>query len=263
MNSCAIFSKFGGLNGWAFTQFFQQLWYKLHIKHSTKKCWKNGKVAHHHRKNDVLKNTRSQRHMDYYGFVKSRVAKRTLPAVRGTRSVAPAWAKRSSKGAFLKTMKIEHGTKNQLFRKVRRWDPLKTVPGNCFEKTWKIYEKTIGKSIVLDGQKPLENIEKQTLFLILGHSKKLWKKDTKGDLKSHGFGFKMATWASQVRLIVLFLTFCCDAKKSSFLDAFPMKQQIEKIDPWSTKGPNKKCQGRRPGCHFWPGGPRGHLARAY
>ena len=34
------------------------------------------------------------------------------------------------KGAFLKTMKIEDGTKNQLFIIGRRWDPLKTVPGS-------------------------------------------------------------------------------------------------------------------------------------
>jgi hypothetical protein len=30
----------------------------------------------------------------------------------------------------------------------------------------------IGKSMVCDGPKPLESIEKLTLFLILGHSKK-------------------------------------------------------------------------------------------
>ena len=69
-------------------------------------------------------------------------------------------------------MKIENGTKNQLHIIGRRWDPLKTVPGSGFEKTLKIYEKTIGKSMVFDGLKPLKSIEKQTLFLILGHSKK-------------------------------------------------------------------------------------------
>jgi hypothetical protein len=69
-------------------------------------------------------------------------------------------------------MKIEDGTKIQLFIIGRRWDPLKTVPGSCFEKTLKIDEKTIGKSMVFDGLKPLKSIEKQTLFLTLGHSKK-------------------------------------------------------------------------------------------
>ena len=133
-------------------------------------------------------------------------------------------------------MKIENGTQNQLFRKVRRWDPLKTVLGSGFEKTWKNYEKSMGKSMVFDDPKPLKIIEKQTLFLILGHSKKQWKNYAKGDLKSHGFGSKMATWASQFRLIIWFLTFWCDAKISSFLDAFPMDQKIEKIEPWGAKG---------------------------
>jgi hypothetical protein len=86
--------------------------------------------------------------------------------------LAPAWPKRSSKDAYLKTMKIENGTKNQLFIIGRRLDPLKTVPGSGFEKTLKIYEKTIGKSMVFYCLKPLKSIEKQTLFLILGHSKK-------------------------------------------------------------------------------------------
>ena len=107
------------------------------------------------------------------------------------------------KGAFMKIMKIGNGTQIQLFRKVRRWDPLKTFPRSGFENTWKIYEKTIGKQMVLDGPKPLKSIEKQTLFLILGHySQKLWKNNAKGDLKSHVFGSKMATWASQFRLII-------------------------------------------------------------
>ena len=90
--------------------------------------------------------------------------------------------------------------------------------------------------MVFDGPKPLKSIEKQTLFLILGHSKKQWKNDAKGDLKSHVLGSKMATWASQVRLILWFWTFWCDAEKSSFLDALQMDQQIEKIEPWSNKG---------------------------
>ena len=52
----------------------------------------------------------------------------------------------------------------------------------------------------------------------------------------------MATWASQVRLILWFLTFWCDAKKSSFVDALPIdrknqknrageRQRIEKVPP--------------------------------
>ena len=57
-------------------------------------------------------------------------------------------------------MKIEDGTKIKLFIIGRRWDPLKTVPGSGLEKTFKIYEKTIGKSMVLDDLKPWKSIEK-------------------------------------------------------------------------------------------------------
>ena len=99
-------------------------------------------------------------------------------------------------------MKIENGTTNQLFMQVRRWDPLKTVPRSGFEKTLKFYGTIIGKSMIWDDPKPLKSIEKQSLFLILGHSKKQSKNDTNGDLKSHVFLSKMATCASQVRLIV-------------------------------------------------------------
>ena len=34
----------------------------------------------------------------------------------------------------------------------------------------------------------------------------------------------------------LLLDVLCDAKKSLFLDAFPMDPQIEQIEPWSAKG---------------------------
>ena len=108
--------------------------------------------------------------------------------------------------------------------------------GHGEKQTWNNDEKTIGKSIFFDGPKPLKSILKLTLFLILGHSKKQWKNDVKGDLKSDFWGSTMATWASQFRLIIWFFTFWCEAKKSSFLDVFPMDQKIEQIEPWGAKG---------------------------
>ena len=84
-----------------------------------------------------------------------------------------------------------------------------------------------------DGPKPLKSIEKQTLLLIFCHSQKWWKNNAKGDFESHVFWSKMATWATQVRLTLWFWTFWCDSKKSSFLDALPMDQKIEKMEPWS------------------------------
>ena len=71
------------------------------------------------------------------------------------------------KGAFLKIMKIGNGTQTQLFRKVRRWDPLKTIPRSGFEKTWKFNEKTIRKSMLLDGPRPLKSIENKHFSLFL------------------------------------------------------------------------------------------------
>ena len=44
---------------------------KCCIKQSTTKRIKNRKLANLHRKNDFLKATMSQRHRDYYGFVKT------------------------------------------------------------------------------------------------------------------------------------------------------------------------------------------------
>jgi hypothetical protein len=61
-------------------------------------------------------------------------------------------------------MKIGNGTQKQFFIIGRRWDPLKTVPGSCLETALKIDEKTIGKSMLFDGLKPLKSIEKQTFF---------------------------------------------------------------------------------------------------
>ena len=46
------------------------------------------------------------------------------------------------------------------------------------------------------------------------------------------FWSKIATWTSQVQLILWFLTFWGDAEKAWFWDTFPMDQ---KIKPWSVK----------------------------
>jgi len=104
-------------------------------------------------------------------------------------------------------MKIEDGTKIQLFIIGRRWDPLKTVPGSCFEKTLKIYEKTIGKSMVLYGLKPLKSIEKQTLFLTLGHSKNNEKSMPKWLPKVMKNRAKWSPGAPRIDLFFVFIDF--------------------------------------------------------
>ena len=130
---------------------------------------------------------------------------------------------------------------NQTFQESSALGPIKNNPKERFWKNMKNLWKHYRKSMVFDGPKPLKIIEKQRLFLILGHSKKRYQRGPQKKI----WGSKMATWASQVWLIVWFLTFCCDAKKSSFLDAFPMDQKIEKIEPWSAKG-LKVLKGRTP-----------------
>ena len=66
------------------------------------------------------------------------------------------------------------------------------VPGSGFEKknNEKTDEKTIGKSMFFGAPELLVIIEKQTLFLILGHSKKDKKTMPKGILKVMFFGSK-------------------------------------------------------------------------
>ena len=162
------------------------------------------------------------------------------------------------KGAFLKTMKIEHGTKNQLFRTVWCWDPLKTVPGSGFEKTWKIHEKTIGKSMLFDGLQPLKNIEKQTLFLTLGHSKKKWKIDAKMAPKSHEKWFKMEPGGAHDLFILRFYWFLEKAKKLDFSMRFRGDQKTRKIDPWSA---NDSKNAPRPTTNGRTGHQGGHGTR--
>ena len=98
-------------------------------------------------------------------------------------SGSPFERKRFPKCAFWEIQKIVNGTKIQLFIKVQHAPPLKTVPGSGLEKTWKVDENTIRKTIFFYNPKPLKRIEKQILFLISGHSKNNEKTIQKGLLK--------------------------------------------------------------------------------
>ena len=142
----------------------------MHIKHSTKKSRTHCNLANIHRKNDVWKNARSKGHINYNGFVKSRVGTRLRIVIRGCLFLEACCAKKSSKGCLFENHENRKWHRNQLFRKVRDWDPLKTVPRSGFEKSMKNY----WKSMVFDDLKPLKSIEKHTLFL------KRLKNDAKG-----------------------------------------------------------------------------------
>ena len=53
--------------------------------------------------------------------------------------------------------------------KVRHWDPLKTVLRSGFEKHEQSMKEQSENERFIIVFKPLRSIEKQTLFLILGH----------------------------------------------------------------------------------------------
>ena len=119
----------------------------------------------------------------------------------------------------------------------------------------KIYENTIGKSMVFDGLKPWKSIETQTLFLILGHSKKQWKIDAKMAPKSHEQLSKMERGGALDRFILRFYRFWKKAKKLDFSMRFRGDQKQGK----STRGA-PKARKSPPANNEWtdrsPGGSR-------
>ena len=164
---------------------------------------------------DVLKSSRAQRLHNYYGLRKSRVDSRTVRPGKA-RTFWDHFARKCwSNGRFLDFLKIGNGSKINPCRQDRHRDPLKTVPGSGFEKTWKNNEISIENERFLMA-KIYWKCRTVIDFMVLGHSQKWWKNDAKRDLTNHVFWMKIATWASQLRLILWFLTFWCDAKKPWF-----------------------------------------------
>jgi hypothetical protein len=145
------------------------------------------------------------------------------------------WRKGGQKGAFLEIPKIGNGTKIQLFGEDRDGDPLKTVPGSGFEKTWKTMKFGSGNERFLMAQiywKCRTVID----FMVFGHSQKKWKTDAKRDLKKHVFLSKTTAWTFKVRLILWLVTFWCEAKKACFLEVTRIGQKIEEIEERGWKG---------------------------
>ena len=118
----------------------------------------------------------SQRHEDYCGFVKSRVAKRTLPVLRGTRFLAPAWAKRSSKGCLFENHENWKWHQNQTFHNRSALGPSKNGPGERFWKNIKNRWKNDRKINCLWWSKTIEQYWKTNTFLDFRSFKKTMKK---------------------------------------------------------------------------------------
>ena len=137
-----------------------------------------------------------------------------------------AWPKRWSKGCLFEKNENRKWYPRPTFYKSSALGPSKNDPGERFwknmKKSWKNYRKINGFWL----SKTIEKYWKQIFSLIFGHSQKQCKNDAKGDLKRHVFCSKMATWASQVRLILWFVSFWCDANKWWFWDALPLVQKI-------------------------------------
>ena len=108
------------------------------------------------------------------------------------------------KDAFLKTMKIENGSNDQLFIKVRHLDPSKMVQRSGFPPKMKSGRNING----FWWAKTIGNYWKTDNFLDFWSCTKIFKKRCQmGDSKVMFWGSKMTTWASEVRVIIWFLTF--------------------------------------------------------
>ena len=127
----------------------------------------------------------------------------------------PSTRKWCPKGAFLKIMKIENGTKIQLFIKVQHLDPLKTVLGSGFEKTLKTTKKLSGNQWFLMVQNNWKVLKNKHFLLILGHSKKQWKNYLKRVPKSNPKATQNDHWAVKVRFIHRYYRFWPLLKKKT------------------------------------------------
>ena len=114
--------------------------------------------------------------------------------------------------------------------------------------------------MVFDGPKPLKSIEKQTFFLILGHSKKPMKKQSKkGSPKSSKIDWKRQ-WGRQGSIYSSIVSILGPVEQSSFFDVALGRRKSIKIEPWGAKG-RKKVPGPAPEWWLWGSRVQGRLAR--
>ena len=180
------------------------------------------------------------------------------------------------KDAFLNIMKIGNGTQIQLFRKVRCWDLLKTVPGSGFEKTLKIYENTIGKSMFFDGLKPLKSIEKQTFLDFRSFKKKTMKNRCQNESQKSWKIIQNGARGRPGSIYSWFLSIFGEGEKTWFFDEVPgrpknkenrpvERQRLEKSppadNPTTVKSPGGSRHSRlgikRPTTRAWSHTPKG------
>ena len=237
--------------------FFQQMWYKWYIKHSTKKGRKNGKVAHHRRTNDVFKNIRSQRHEDYCGFVKSRVGPRMLGVTRGRRSLVAFQAKMVVKRCLFENHENRKWHPKPTFHNRSALGPSKNGPG---ERFWKNIKHLWKNDRTINGfwwSKTIENFWKTNTFLDFRSFKKTMKNRCQsGSQKS----WKMIQNGARGRpgsIYSLFLLIFGEGEKTWFFDEVLGRPKNVK----STRGAPNGCK-NVPGRNLGDGRQGGVLALA-
>ena len=107
--------------------------------------------------------------------------------------------------------------------------------------------------MVFDGLKPLKSIEKQSLFLTLGHSKKQWKIDAKMAPKSNEKFSKMEPGGGQGSIYSSFLSIFGEGEKTWFFDEVPGRpknkenRSVERQRLEKRPANNNKWMDRSPG----------------
>ena len=116
--------------------FLEKKWYNNYIKPSTEKRNKNRRFANLHRKNDLLKATMSQRHKDYYGFVKTGFETRRPKGASAIILFQHFGATWSILVPCLTPSDFEAGLQIDYFWKIAKKNKKKGGPRSGFKKTW-------------------------------------------------------------------------------------------------------------------------------
>ena len=103
-------------------------------------------------------------------------------------------------------------------------------------------------------------IMKSMFLQVFEKIEKIIMKQKKKRTRKLTFLEPLRTWGGQGSIVFAFLSFWCDASKQYLFDRLTMYEKSLEFGPGTPK-----CRfiapGQRRMLHFWPGGPRGRLAR--
>ena len=169
-----------------------------------------------------------------------------------------------AKGRILGPLKSRNRLKIALLSKDRHLYPLKTASGSGSWKNMKFNEKWTWNRCFLRVPKAVSHYTLR-LFSTLASFGKGRKIDAKMAPKMHENWSKMRPGADQGRLIVWFLAFWTEVKKSLFFGTFPVAPKSRKIGPGRPREPFPANYGSAPRWARGARGPRGgaFFARRY